>query len=418
MAGWLLTLAMPPAQAERETFVSATGRGARDGASFENAAAAAGDGLQRAWDALAPGGTLWLAAEEYPGVDLTIRPASGAGVRTLRGQVVENRRPLLRGRFDPNQPERTQDTAITVMEGASHWAVRDLDFRRIGTAIHARGGNEEVVVHGLRIFEAREGIRIEGRGKAARDSQQIVIGDCRFEHFTKKGVRLCPGTRDARIERCVADAGGREWMKEKFHIGFFVDGDCDRIVFADCEARGSHDEAGKGYWNADGFCVERAGHVRWERCRAFDCTDGGWDSKAARSELSDCVAARNKRNFRFWGGAKLTNCLSVFPKHPGGSGGELTLWTSGAVEAVRCTFVGTSLLETSDGGTIQMDRSLLVRLGNSAAGEKVEGLSLRDCRETAVAETKLADLFRKPDPAAESGAGFQPHDRRYGFLIP
>ena len=44
-------------------------------------------------------------------------------------------------------------------------------------------------------------------------------------------------------------------------MGFFVEGDCDRIVFADCEARRCFDDAGSGYWNADGFCVERAGHV-------------------------------------------------------------------------------------------------------------------------------------------------------------
>ncbi|MCB1212340.1 MAG: right-handed parallel beta-helix repeat-containing protein [Verrucomicrobiales bacterium] len=411
---------MHAAVGQEEIFLSASGSGTQDGLSFANSGSARDGGLQRAWDSIPPGGTVWLAVGEYQGLELTCRSSSETdkGVRTLCGQVVGDKRPVIIGAFDPDRPESSARTAITIAEGTSRVAVRDFSFRRFGTALHARGGNEDITIQGVRVAEARECIRIEGRGKAARGTQRVTVERCRFELFTKKGVRLCPGNMDVKIRQCLANAGGREWMKEKFHMGFFVDDDCDNITFSDCEAKRSHDEAGQGYWNADGYCVERAGHVRWERCRAFDCTDGGWDSKAAHNELIDCVAARNKRNYRFWGEAFLTNCLSVFPTYPGGSGGALALWSRGAVRASHCTFVGDQLFETDEGGIIQVEQSLLVRTSKSDDQPDQSGVSKRSCSEQRMDVRGLADLFEKPERATEDGSGFKPHNTQFGFLPP
>jgi hypothetical protein len=177
------------------------------------------------------------------------------------------------------------------------------------------------------------------------------VSGCSLVNYTKRGVRIRGGCRDVFVSGCVADAGGREWAVEAFPIGFQVMGphgvpegsavrDRD-VTFVDCVARNNYHDAGAKYWNADGFCAEGGcSGMAYYRCRALDNTDGGWDDKSVRPLLVECVALRNKRNFRFWGaeGATLVRCASAFATKRGGSGGADGLWAKGRVRAERCTF--------------------------------------------------------------------------------
>jgi hypothetical protein len=396
-----------------DIFVSPEGAGSKDGGSRENAAAASGDGIQKAWDALPAGGTLWLAPGEYPGVRLDIAASAGAGAaedkaatRTLAGAIEGEKRAVFVGDFDKMRPEKTGGHIITIKEGASRWALKNLDFRNVNTAVYLLGGNAEGVLEGLRVYGAREGFRFEGKGKGTQPSKNIAVRDCVFEHYTKRGLRLRPGNQNITVDRCSADAGGKEWATEPFHMGFSVEEDCDEISFTDCVARGSYNDAGTKYWNGDGFCVEEAGTIRWTRCRAFDNTDGGWDSKAKHSILVDCIALRNKRNIRIWGKATLENCLAALPQYPRGNDGAC-VWNKGEVLMKGCTLVGSRPVECEDDGKVTLEKSYVVSLPTKD-GERIafpsEGTSVSNSEVVQSDVESVKKLFVAPDSAFE-GAG-------------
>ncbi|QIF00054.1 right-handed parallel beta-helix repeat-containing protein [Roseimicrobium sp. ORNL1] len=398
-----------------DVYVSPQGGGAKDGSSKEHAASAANDGLQKAWDTLSADDTLWLLPGEYKEVSLDIAARSDDKARTLAGVVEGGKRVVFVGDFDKARPEKTGGHIITVMEGASHWTLKDLDFRQVNTAVHLLGRNTEGVISGVRVYGAREGIRSEGKGRGSKENaktngvtQNITVRDCVFKHFTKRGLRLLPGHKDITIERCSADAGGKAWATEPFQMGFAVEQDCDEINFTDCEARGSYNDAGDKYWNGDGFCVEMAGTVRWTRCRAFDNTDGGWDTKAKLSVFVDCIALRNKRNIRVWGAATLENCLAAYAQYPKSADGAC-VWSKGEVQMKNCTLVGSCPVEAEDGGRVMLKSCYVVTLPK-ADGERdafpSEGVSVSDSEVVPSDAEGLKNLFVNPEKGFENGEGF------------
>ncbi|HEX3133888.1 MAG TPA: hypothetical protein VHX44_09945, partial [Planctomycetota bacterium] len=273
-----------------------------------------------------------------------------------------------------------------------------------GVLIRGKGTN--LAIANMVIDGALEGIRCDGGaepGKPELATHDVVITDCRFDQFVKRGVRLQGGSYHWRIERCWADAGGKEWFIEPFPICFQLSqrpgnpiyaksgddakapaganppgstapepdtdgadnkdekpakGDEFSIrspdeIFAmehdidliDCVAQNAYAEGtGKDktrYWNGDGFCGESgAKNFRFVRCVAMHNTDGGWDMKSENLEFVDCISLDNKDNFRLWAGApKLINCVSAFPFKRGGSGPTSGLWCKTSVELKHCTFI-------------------------------------------------------------------------------
>ncbi len=393
-----------------DLFMSPQGRGNKDGTSREHALAAGEGGLQKAWDALPAGATLWLAPGEYRDATLGIKPTKETGPRTLAGETAGEKHAVFVSSFDRKRPEKTGAHAISVLAGTSNLTIRGIEFRDVNTAIHLLGGHDKIVIEDVRVIGAREGIRSEGKGKAAGATKRLTVRGCVFEHFTKRGLRLLSGHEDIVVEGCSADAGGREWGTEPFQMGFAVEAGCTEVSFADCVARGAHHDAGKGYWNGDGFCAESgAGTIRWTRCRAFDNTDGGWDTKADLSVFQDCIAARNKRNYRVWGKGCFKNCLSVFPVYPGGSGGTACVWSKGEVALAGCTLVGDCLLEKDDDkGSFALTDCVLVPLPQ-ADGSYADLPAFGTAGDSQLIQSNpegLAKLFLAPSRSFEKGNGF------------
>jgi hypothetical protein len=398
-------------------YMSPQGAGTKDGSSKVNAASAGDEGLQKAWDTLPDGDTLWLLPGEYRGASLDIGPQTDGKARILAGLTEGAKRAVFEGDFDRTRPDKTGGLIITIKDGASRWTLKNMDFRNVNTAVHLLGGNVDGVLEDLRVYGAREGIRSEGKGKSKEKaqgvSQNITVRDCVFEHFTKRGLRLLPGHQDITVERCSADAGGKEWATEPFQMGFAVEEDCDEINFTDCVARGSYNDAGNEYWNGDGFCVEEAGTVRWTRCRAFDNTDGGWDTKAKLSVFVDCIALRNKRNIRVWGKATLENCLAAYAQYPKSTDGAC-VWSKGEVQMKGCTLLGSRPVECEDGGRALLEKSYIVTLPK-VDGERDDFPSERTrvsgCEVVMSEEAGVKQLFVAPVKAFEGGKGF---NRRAG----
>ncbi|MDF2939253.1 MAG: hypothetical protein K0Q90_4626, partial [Paenibacillaceae bacterium] len=83
------------------------------------------------------------------------------------------------------------------------------------------------------------------------------------------------------------------------------------------------------YWNADGFCAEKASdNITYNRCTAFGNTDGGWDVKSYNTYLNDCVSYGNKRAYRFWSGgeAVVRNSVGYNSVEPGGMATACGVW--------------------------------------------------------------------------------------------
>jgi hypothetical protein len=171
-------------------------------------------------------------------------------------------------------------------------------------------------------------------------------------HYTKRGYRFSEGCYDIRLDRCLADAGGKEWATEAFHMGYAISGgdsesgvyDHD-FTFTDCVARNNYWDAGADkYWQGDGFCSEKNTYnLTFIGCGAYDNGDGGWDVKTANPLLIGCVALRNKKNFRFWArdpGVLLVRCVGAYALKRGGNSEATGIWIGGKARATQCSFVG------------------------------------------------------------------------------
>jgi hypothetical protein len=267
--------------------------------------------------------------------------------------------PVFKGSWTKDNPAKSGGIFLAIPAGVSHVTIKDLKLANVRCAVQLKGPNQHVTIENVDVTEGRDIFWIEGAATAGDDdsySRHITIKDCDIQYYTKRAVRIFNGVRDVQVINCHADAGGKEWAVEVFPIGFQVIGgdggviDSD-ITFTDCTASGNYHDGGKEkYWNADGFCTERAvRNVTYVRCAAFDNTDGGWDVKNAGLKLIDCIAVGNKRNFRVWlnegATAVLENCLSAYSVDRGDRGHDVGFWFlwGGEVQMTRCTAWGDRL---------------------------------------------------------------------------
>lgn len=382
------------------------GAGTKDGSTWENAKPGTKESFQATWDALSPGDTLRVGSGTYDGLGIRARKGGEAGkpVRLL-GEDRGAGLPVFTSNFDKRKGGATFFAAA---EGVSHVEISGFHLKAYKRGVFIRGKGSDLTLTKLVIDGALEGIRCDGGaepGKPELATHDVVVADCRFDKFVKRGVRLQGGSYRWRIERCHADAGGKEWFIEPFAICFQLSGRPGNSIYAksgddakspagavpaggnapgddadgtdeksakedefgirspegifamehdidliDCVALNTYAEGtGKDmsrYWNGDGFCGESgAKNFRFIRCVSMHHTDGGWDMKSDNLEFIDCISLDNKDNFRLWSGApKLTNCVSAFAFKRGGSGPTSGLWCKTSVELKNCTFIDSPIV--------------------------------------------------------------------------
>jgi len=345
--------------ASADLYMTPKGAGSLDGSSWENALSyeASPTSLETAWGKLPPGATCHLGVGDYEARPVTFKAdgTDAASRRTLRGEIKDGKRAVFTGTWGKNDQNKGF-ALITLASGSTWWAIEGLAVRNCRGVIDTQAPGR--VAHGrianLQMEGIRDAIVISGGATATQPeigSHDIVISDCSVLHYTKRGYRFRDGCYDIRLERCLADAGGKEWATEAFHMGFCISGgaadsgvsDHD-FTFIDCVARNNYWDAGEGkYWQGDGFCAEgRTYNLTFIGCEAYDNGDGGWDVKSANPLLIGCVALRNKKNFRFWAdepGVLLVRCLGAYAIKRGGNSDETGIWVGGKTRAVQCTFI-------------------------------------------------------------------------------
>ena len=402
----LCLIALPLAGAEllEVAYVRAGGAGSRTGVDKENACAS----IARAWELTAPGGTVYVEPGNYSNQSLVITAENGGRpgkVKKLIGIKGDDGYPLFTANWDKANPAKGRDF-IQLQKGASDIEVSGFRVRDYREGVFGRGGNDRLTFRDLAFTSVRDGIYLNG-------GTGIRIEVCTATGFTKRGVRLQGGIRDAVVRDVTADSGGREFATEKFQMCFGMGGakgsvDSD-ITFENCVARNAYDDAGDKYWNADGFCAEgNTENIRWINCKAYDCTDGGWDIKTKNAVLKNCMAFRNKRNFRVWGSARLENCVGGYAVKRGGSGTAAGLHVCGTgggrATAVNCTFVGNAIaIDADQKGEAILESCTIAptaeKAVNSTTEKNARVSGLESCRLLPVPES--AGLFPEEAPRGE-----------------
>ena len=188
--------------------------------------------MQAAWDALPPGQTCRVGSGIYVGVSLSIGSGGTADKTQAAGGRGHGRRAaLVRRHWSPSEPEKGP-TLLSLTDEVEYCEFANLQAARYQFGVMTRKGRHVGLrIRNLDVYESRHGIYLNGfvnADEAAAASHDITVEDCDFIHFTKHAVRLQAGNYDVRFINCVADSGGKEWMKESFQIGFDVAGDSPR----------------------------------------------------------------------------------------------------------------------------------------------------------------------------------------------
>ncbi|MCX7006330.1 MAG: hypothetical protein NTY53_03620 [Kiritimatiellaeota bacterium] len=428
---------LPLKPGDADLFVTPTGAGQRDGSSWENALPGNAPGvLQAAWDALAPGRTCRVGSGVYAGVGLAIA-SGGSGpdkMKRLAGEDTGQGLPWLVGTWNPAKPEGGS-TFISLKSEVAHCAFENLRLARYQFSFFSQKGRHVGLrIRNCHLHEFRYGIFLCGLAYTDQPelaSHDIEIADCQFIHFTKNAVRLQGGNYDVRVINCVADAGGKDWMKEAFQICYDLAGDSPRrqshkdpktwagehdILFINCVARNAI--YGKSrYWQGDGFCAENdVRNLAFVNCSSFDNADGGWDVKARNVIYVNCISLRNKMNWRIWNHAFMFNCLSAYSFKRGGSWITAGLWSIGDVHAAHCTFHNNSSQQFAADkkgdaeAKIALQQCLVSCDGTNAQAEKLYTDEARVTR-TATSEwlgTTGADLHYVAAATSKSWTGEPP----------
>lgn len=337
-------------------YVLPTSAGAGDGTSWANAAQATGELVKSHVDSMSAGDALLFGSGDYG--DLTFRLERGGreGQRlSFKGVDTGAGLPLVKGSFVKEAPNQGP-VFIQLAEGVSHVEFDGFRVDNYKGVLYTRGQNNDLSFSNFEVNDTRIGFYFKGGANTEhpeQNSHDIVVRDMRFVGFTKSAVRFEDGNYNVHVENVYADAGGPAYGNDPFHMAFFVSGhkngprvskaDDHHLTFINCEARNSYRApAGNKYWNGDGFVAEAGVHnVKYINCRAYNCTDGGWDVKSTETVLENCVAIGSKRNVRIWGETKLINCLVADSRKQGGTGGPSGVYFTGSAQVTleNCTII-------------------------------------------------------------------------------
>lgn len=267
--------------------------------------------------------------------------------------------------------------------GAQHMRFSELRIESVGVAFDFQSPGTNYVIERI---TARNVQRFQENAKIPStttttyppaDVTNVIIRDCDVRGFSKQAVRFRYNSSNCRVDRVHADSE-RQWG-DNFAMAFFLDGTAHDITFTDCvglncvQILESGEVTTTSYWNADAFvCEEGNYNITYVRCRGEGCTDGGFDLKGpvtgSNLRLIECVARRNKRNFRFHDvrGAVMDKCRGENPNKEGGSGAACSVWLgsntlvtvndSHFVEQVRSTY---SLFRQAVGSELRVNRGSL-----------------------------------------------------------
>lgn len=182
----------------------------------------------------------------------------------------------------------------------------------------------------------------------------FTIRRVQADKLKRNFMRILYGSKGGLIEDVIARGHERG---ASYSVGFALDDTVSDVLYRRCQAHGfaEYGQPASQYWEGDGFTDERGTRkIRYYSCVASTCADAGFDSKSAGVYMENCLAQRNKRNYRLWNSGYLRTCRSEDPVKLGGSG-----------DTAHFSFFGSR--DSASGPVYVLDRPVVrAAAGNSA----------------------------------------------------
>lgn len=171
----------------------------------------------------------------------------------------------------------------------------------------------------------------------------LTVKNVSVENYSKGFMRLTFNSNNILVEDVYGDSNRQDG--DNFYMGIHLQNTVHNVMIRRTTMKNcTQTLASSEYWNADGFVAERETYnIALEDTVSEGHTDGGYDLKSNGITLLRTSASDNKRNYRIWGSATLTDCTSNEPNKRGGSGSEshINFGDISNTTVNNCTFTGT-----------------------------------------------------------------------------
>lgn len=324
----------PPKLAAR--YIAPTASGLGDGSDWNNAAPLSALNTQIA-QATAIAGEVWLRADAGPYARdgaITIDKGGAAdhpvvirGVDVngfdLKAEIIGSRYVDTSGTYNwgDHTTQKYGNELFRLNAGADNLFFRHIRFRNQGSGcIRIRQDIANLTIEDCDAYNVARFVEGGSAGGAPTASVNgFTMRRCQGHGYSKGFCRLRYASTNILIEDCLADSERQDG--DNFAAGFTFHDTAGPGVLRRCVARG-HIDSYHAYQQGDGFSSEIGNRsLRFEDCEAYNNTDGGWDCKSDWLELVRCKSVGNHRNYRIWGLATLTDCISETPKDNAGANG-------------------------------------------------------------------------------------------------
>lgn len=227
--------------------------------------------------------------------------------------------------------------------GASHLKLASLTFQDAGTCIRLRQANSNLTFEDITGNNIRRLIQNSAASGQTASIDGATFRRCEGHGYSKQFIIMRYDSRNLLYEDCYADAEKQDG--DAWSTGYAIDDTAHDVIFRRCTSLNNIQDAGDGYWNADGFSGERGNYrILLEDCVSRGNSDGGYDFKS-QITLVRCIGDGNKRNFRMWGQADLIDCIGRNPWKVGsGSIGQVYAYANSRVRVQGGTWTQPSSL--------------------------------------------------------------------------
>ena len=319
-------------------------------------------------------------------------------------------------------PGSGQGYLIKFTNGSDYWHLENLRVHNIRNAVATSFDSSPTADQYVGLQFRNLTIDTVRNGFYLHNCDDLVIENVKVTEYSKRGITMLAGCDNGLVKDCYVDMVGTQdeqtwWTSpsESFPFGYSLDNRPEEnkvavgafntnFTFENCVSMRNRKTQPAGstttYWNGDGFVVE-TGHTgtKFIRCISLNNEDGGFDLKEP-SQLTDCVAFMNARQYRCWydHGSQfvLSNCVGGFPLKRGSLNGTGMIWASEAeVRANNLSFIrdgtGTCLETDLSAATIQVTDSIFQYTG--AAGSYNTGSGV----ETFINSVKASSATVSPN---------------------
>ncbi|MDB5433562.1 MAG: hypothetical protein JWP35_4678 [Caulobacter sp.] len=315
---------LAPSPTTQSRFIAPTGAGAQDGTNWANAAPLSA--IDSMVSAVGRGGRVCLAAHLGTYANNTSRVITHGGVAgspvTICGvnaDLTPAHADIVGNRASPwSAGAAAGVNAFMLMTGADHLVFTSIKFTNQGSCIRIGADIVDLTVSGCTATNVQTFFEnlISGVSTSATITG-LIISNCTATGYSKRFARIQYNSSGVLISGCTGDSDRQDG--DNFAVGVALYGTAHGITVNDCVMR-NHIDTTRTYQNGDGFSSELGNYsLTFNRCEAYNNTDGGFDLKSDGTVLNDCHSEENHRNYRIWGLATLNNCVGVNPTDNAGA---------------------------------------------------------------------------------------------------